>query len=218
MTAYLRQYVTDARADKIGEVLDRRTRFLTVVMEDFENPHNGSAVLRSCEAMGVQDVHFIENKFRNKVSPYVARGGAKWLSIYRHNQPEKDNTTACLADMKGRGYSIWVTDTDRQSTDLRSCEPSGKVALVFGTEHGGVSAAAKRLADETVFFPMQGFTESYNVSVSVALCVYVLLEKLKTSDMEWHLTEEEKKQLTLEWYRKVVRRSEAHEARFFAGK
>lgn len=218
LISYLGEFVTLARASKVQQVLDKRTRHLTVVMEDIENAHNGSAALRSCEALGIQDVHFIENKFRNKISAYVAKGGSKWLSLHKYGQTGHDNTTDCLQGLKKNGYEIWLTSPDQEAEDISKVTLTSKVALVFGTEFNGVSGQAQALADKKVCLPMNGFTESYNVSVSVALCLYILTEKLKDSEMEWCMSDEEKKQLTLEWYRKIVKRSDLHEARFFSGR
>ncbi len=213
---YLEQFVTPSRAAKVKEVLDRRTRHLTIVMEDFENSLNTSAVLRSCEAMGIQDVHIIENQFKSKISAYVAKGGSKWLTLNRHNDAEKSNTSQCIESLKQQGYQIWVTSPDQEAADINEVAIDSKIALVFGTEFKGASNEALVMADKRVCLPMNGFTESYNVSVSVALCLHVLLQKLKDSEMDWRMSEEEKKQLTLEWYRKVVRRSDMHEARFLS--
>lgn len=214
LTNYLGQYVTASRAERIEEVLQNRTRQITVVMEDFENSHNGSAVLRSCEALGVQDVNFIENDFKNTISPHIAKGGGKWLTISRFNQSGNTNTSECLGKLKEGGYQIWTTEPSRNASDITKLPVHGKVALVFGNEYNGVSEEAKKWADKSVFLPMYGFTESFNVSVSVALCLHVLLGKLKDSEMNWWLKSEEKEQLRLEWYRRIVKRADLHEARF----
>lgn len=213
LTNYLRQYVTASRVERIEEVLQNRTRQITVVMEDFENSHNGSAVLRSCEALGVQDVYFIENEYKNTISPHIAKGGGKWLTINRFNQSGSGNTKECLSRLKEGGYQIWTTTPSGSAFDITKLSVQNKVALVFGNEYNGVSGDAKKLADKTVFLPMYGFTESYNVSVSVALCLHVLLENLKDSEMNWWLKNQEKDQLRLEWYKKIVKRADLHEAR-----
>jgi tRNA (guanosine-2'-O-)-methyltransferase len=214
---YLGSFVTPARAAKVQQVLEKRTRHIAVVMEDFENSLNVSAVLRSCEAMGVQDVHIIENQFRNKLSAYVAKGGSKWLTVTKHNEHESKNSSRCLQLLKDAGYQIWVTSPDQSAADLNDVDVDSKIALVFGTEFDGASKEVLEMADQRVCLPMQGFTESYNVSVSVALCLHILLRKLRDSEIDWCMSEEEKKQLTLEWYRKIVRRSDIHEVRFLSG-
>jgi len=216
LIAYFETFVTEERSARVRKVLAARTRQVTVVMEDFENSLNVSAVLRSCEAMGIQDVHIIENEFKNKISTYVAKGGSKWLTVNKYNG-QAHNSAECLPTLKRQGYEIWVTSPDQTAIDLNDAIVDTKVALVFGTEYKGASEEVLAMADKRVCLPMFGFTESYNVSVSVALCLYVLLRKLRDSEMEWCMSEEEKKQLTLEWYRKIVRRSDMHEARFFSG-
>lgn len=214
LTEYLSRFVSESKKERVQKVLAQRTRYVTVVMEDFENAHNGSAVLRTCESMGIQEVHFIENKHKNRVSPYVSRGGGKWLDIFRHNEAGEHNTKDCLQLLKEKGYDIWVTGPSQNSEDITKLNVEGKIALVFGTEYRGVSVEAKSLADKQVFFPMYGFTESFNVSVSVALCLHVVTEKLRTSGLSWQLPEEEKEQIVFDWYRKMVRRSDLHEQHF----
>lgn len=214
LTEYLGQFVTESKKERIQKVLAQRTRYVTVVMEDFENAHNGSAVLRTCESMGIQDVHFIENKHKNRVSPYVSRGGGKWLDIFRYNEAGEHNTKGCLQSLKEKGYAVWVTDPSQNSEDITKLDVERKIALAFGTEYRGVSVEAKSVADKNVFFPMYGFTESFNVSVSVALCLHVLTEKLRISGLPWQLPEEEKEQIVFDWYRKMVRRSDLHEQHF----
>ncbi len=213
---YLGRFITESKKEKVQQVLAQRTRYLTVVMEDFENAHNGSAVLRTCEAMGIQDVHFIESHFRNRISPYVARGGAKWLSIFRYNHAGQNNTETCLQSLKSSGYEIWVTAPSAEAEPLTLLQMKRKTAVVFGTEFNGISKEARALADRQVCLPMYGFTESFNVSVSVALCLQVLLEKLRRSGAGWQLGEEEKETLTLEWYQKMVRRSDLHVQQFLS--
>lgn len=216
LIGYLGEFVTESKKVKARQVLEQRTRHLVVVMEDFENSHNGSAVLRTCEAMGIQNVHFIENHFKNRISPYISRGGAKWLSIYRHNNTGSNNTIGCLQELKRNGYQIWITEPSQDAENIARLEINQKTALVFGTEFKGVSTEAKAIADKCVSIPMYGFTESFNVSVSVALCLQVLIEKLRCSNLDWKLKEEEKENLILEWYRKMVKRSDLHEQQFLS--
>lgn len=153
LTEYLGQFVTEAKKERIRQVLEQRTRSVTVVMEDFENSHNGSAVLRTCEALGIQDVHFIENRFKNRINPYIARGGGKWLTVYRHREQGYANTSACLQSLKEQGFAIWVTEPAGNAQDITTLDAGQKIALVFGTEYKGISVEAKSLADREVFFP-----------------------------------------------------------------
>jgi len=206
---YLQQFVSDKRAKLFDAKLQYRTRYLTVVLEDIYQPHNASAVLRSCECFGIQDVHIIETRNPYRINPDVALGSHKWLTLNRYNQ-EADNTRPALGSLKNEGYRIVAVSPHHNDCKLGEFDlGKGKAALVFGTELTGLSPAALELADEFVRLPMAGFTESLNISVSAAICIHFLTDKLRNSDLDWHLNEDESRQIKLTWLKNSIRDAES---------
>ncbi len=201
---YLKDYMTEERAALFDQVIAERTRKLTVVVEDVYQPHNASAVLRSCDCFGVQDVHIIENDNKWEVSEGVALGSSKWLSVHRHNALE-NNTVACLTRLKNEGYRIVATTPHRDDYVLKDLPLEGKVALVFGSEVRGISDDVRVLADDFVRIPMYGFTESFNISVAAALSLYELTDRIRRSFDDWRLSEHERQELLIEWATRSIR-------------
>ena len=215
LAAYLSGFMTDDRNRLFDRIIKHRTRYITVVLEDIYQPHNASAVLRTCDCFGIQDVHIIENRYEYNLNPDVALGSSNWLSLKRYNTGS-DNTTGCLEMLKQEGYRIVATTPYANDTLLTDFDiEAGKFALVFGTEKEGLSTVAKNLADEFVKIPMYGFTESFNISVSAALSLFHLSEKMRHSSIEWHLTEEERVDVQLDWMRYSIRDSSLIEKKFF---
>jgi tRNA (guanosine-2'-O-)-methyltransferase len=212
---YLSQFVSERRVQLFDAVLDQRTRYITLVLEDIYQPHNASAVLRSCECFGIQDVHLIENVNEYRISPEVALGSNKWLSIFRHNQ-QKSNTSLALHSLKDKGYRIVATSPHKNDCNLEDFDlQKGKTALVFGSELTGLSDEALEIADEFVKIPMTGFTESLNISVTAAICVHYLTGKLKKDpSIFWEIPKDEKQEIKLSWLRNSIKNSDIIEKRF----
>jgi tRNA (guanosine-2'-O-)-methyltransferase len=200
LLAYLQSYITPHKMKRMQEVLAHRTRYLTVVMENTAQAHNANAVLRTAEIFGLQDVHVIE---RHTFSAFdtIAMGAHKWLDVHRYK-----NTTNALAALKKAGYRLVATIPSPQAhTPATLPLDHGKIALLFGTEETGLSAESCAQADEFLYIPMFGFTQSFNVSVSVALCVQQLMSRLRQSSIMWQLTEQQKQDLLLDWVKSTVR-------------
>ncbi len=197
-------------------VLAARTRRVTIVLEDIYQSQNASAVIRTCECMGVQDVHVVENRSRYSLNPKVLKGSNKWINLVRHRSQDANSTGQCFAKLRNAGYRILVTDPSPDGLALDAVPVTQPIALVMGNELNGTSTYALDHADEKVRIPMFGFTESLNISVSAAICLNTLLNKIRESDLRWELTEEEKADIRLAWYRNVVRRSSLIEKEFFA--
>lgn len=205
---YLSGFVTPQRRGLFDRVLEERTRYITVVLEDIYQPHNASAVLRSMDCFGIQDAHIIENSNEYRINPDVALGASKWLNLIRYNQSSA-NTTAAIDRLKSQGYRIAATTPHQNQVTLPDfdLEP-GRVALLFGTEMQGLSQTALDQADEFLKIPMYGFTESFNISVSAAIILYQLKQKLANSEIAWHLSPGEKQHILLEWLKKSIKRSD----------
>ncbi|RLD91062.1 MAG: TrmH family RNA methyltransferase [Bacteroidetes bacterium] len=211
---FYNDYLTDRRKARFEEVIKYRTRYITVVLEDVFQSHNASAVLRSCDLTGIQDIHAIENRNEYDVNTEIDMGSSKWLNLYRYNQ-KKHNTLDAYQKLKKEGYRIIATTPHKNDFTPENLPLEGKFALVFGTELTGLSDIAIEQADEFLRIPMVGFTESYNISVSAALSVYTLSERLRKSNIPWQLSTEEREDILLEWARRSVRSSENLEHEFF---
>lgn len=210
---HLMSFVTDERKKRFSDIIQYRTRHITVVIEDIYQSHNASAVLRTCDLTGIQDVHIIENKNEYEVNPEVALGSSKWLNLYKYNELE-NNTALAYQKLRDKGYKIVATTPHKDAKDLDSLPLDNKVALVFGTELTGLSNLAIESADEYLRIPMHGFTESYNISVSAALCLFTLTQRLRKSEVQWQLSKDDIDDILLTWSRNSVSRHETIERHF----
>jgi len=210
---FLTEFISENKKNKFKEIIRYRTRHITLVLEDIFQPHNASAVLRSCDCFGIQDVHIIENTNKYEVNPDVALGSSKWLSLYKYNALE-NNTAACLKSLKDAGYSIVATTPHEEEYTPEDLPLNRKIALVFGTEMEGLSPLALEMADRFVKIPMYGFTESLNISVSAALLIRTLTERLRNSDIEWRIPDEEQEDIRIAWAKSVVKKAEILEKEF----
>lgn len=211
---YLSQFITEHKLQLFEQVLAYRTRHITLGLENIFQPQNASAVLRTCDLFGVQDVHIVENNNEYRVNPQVALGASKWLDLHYYND-DAFNTPKMFEALRRSKYRIVATTPHRDdcSIDELSLE-KGPVALMFGTELEGLSDWAIANADEFVRIPMYGFTESFNISVSAALVLRELSERLRKSGLSWQLSEEEKLDIRIKWARKVVKKSDVYEREF----
>ncbi len=214
LITHLSQFISPSRLATFEKVLAKRTRYITVVLEDIYQSQNASAVLRSCDCLGVQDVHVIENRNRFDVDPEVVMGSFKWLNMYRYNK-EEYNTISAIEKLRSDGYRIIATSPHTDDRDLDDIDlEGGKMALLFGTELTGLTDNALALADEYLKIPIVGFTESFNISVSAAIIIYQLSQKLRSSDINWELNKQEADSLLLEWLRKSIKKSDLIENKF----
>ena len=216
LTDHFSQYISDHKKDFIEKVLADRTRYITIVMEDIYQSQNASAVIRTCECMGVQDVHIVQNASQYSVNPKVLKGSNKWLDLIHYRGKKVNNTEACFNTLRANGYTILVTDPSPDCISIHDVALDKKLAIVMGNELNGTSGYALANADARVNIPMYGFTESMNISVSAAICLNTLITKLRGSDIPWALSEEEMNAIRWHWYKKVVRRSNLIEVEFLA--
>ena len=207
-------WLSESRWKRFNEVLDQRTRYLTVVMDNLYQLQNASAVMRSCEAMGVQDVHLITRDDELKHERGIAMGSSYWLSVHRH-EGAASNLKA-IKHLKDKGYRLVATSPHADGVTLDELVIDQPTALLFGEEKPGLSDELLDAADTHMRIPMAGFAESYNVSVSVALCLYALLPKLRSSALPWQLEASERHDLALAWARRSVQHIESIEQRFRA--
>ncbi len=206
--------VTPERERLFHMVLQNRTKYITVALENFYQSHNASAVLRSCDCFGVHDIHIIENGNEYSINPDIALGSSKWVNIIKYNKLD-ENTSVCYKELRKKGYRIIATTPHMGSKMLDNFNLlNGKIALVFGTELEGLSEFALENADEHLKIPMFGFTESFNVSVSASIILYKLTGELRKSGIKWELTNDEKQEILLQWLQRSVKRSKILEIEF----
>lgn len=211
---HLSDFILEKRLKLLQHVLSNRTQYLTVVLENIYQSQNASAVLRSCDCFGIQDVHVIENSNEFSVNPKVVLGSTKWLTMHRYNE-HKNNTLHAINSLRAKGYRIVATSPNTHQTTLNNFDiEKGKFALFFGTELTGLSDDVINNADEHLLIPMYGFTESLNLSVSAAICIHMFTNKLRASDINYKLSSNEAQLIMHEWLRLSIRSWRSIEKRF----
>lgn len=200
----LEQFVTEPRKVRLQEVLANRTRHITVVLEDLFQTQNISAVMRSCECFGIQDAYIVENRNEFEIHKDISMGADKWLTLHKYPHSEH-NMKQCIDDLHAKGYTVVATLPDERKTTIHDLPIERKTAFLFGTELTGLSEEAVQYADCSALIPMYGFTESFNISNSVAIILSHFAERLHHSDVKWALTPEERDDLYFEWLQKSVR-------------
>lgn len=185
---------TTQRLERMQSVLQERTRYLSVVLEDIYQPHNAAAVLRSCDGFGVQDVHVIEANKAFRPSDQVAMGAQKWVDTHRW-----PTASACLQQLRCDGFRIVAGSLRPEAQPLDALPLDRPLAIMVGHEKTGLSESAHEAADCWFTLPMRGFTESYNLSVFTALCLYALTQRLRNTSVPWQLSAAQQQQLQLRW-------------------
>ena len=214
LIAHMSECLTENRLALFKQVLAERTRYITVLLEDIYQSQNASAVLRTCDCTGIQDVHIVEERNEYEINRDVALGADRWLSLNYYNEGE-NNLKCAIESLKNAGYRIVATSPHRDGATPENFDlQKGKAALMFGTELNGLTNEALELADEYIQIPMAGFTESYNISVSAAITLYTLRRRLEKSSLQWKISGEEQNGLLLEWLRKTVKLSDQIESKF----
>jgi tRNA (guanosine-2'-O-)-methyltransferase len=207
---FLENIITDNRKEKFLKVLKERTKHFTIAVEDVFQMHNASAVMRSCEVFGIQELHVIEERYGKRIDKEIAMGAQKWVDISTY-----DSVTNCIDTLKNRGYQIIATTPHENDCLLEDFDISKPSALFFGTERDGLSEEILKRADGFLKIPMVGFTESLNISVSAAIIIQNLTNRLRNSDVAWQLTEEEILEKRLDWAKKSIKDIKRIEARYF---
>jgi tRNA (guanosine-2'-O-)-methyltransferase len=198
--SYLENFITPGRRDNFLKVLASRTKHFTVAVEDIFQLHNTSAVMRTCEVFGIQELNVVEEKYGKTIDKEIALGAQKWVDIHRY-----DSTTACIDRLKEQGYQIIATSPHDNSSLLEDFDISRPSALFFGTERLGLSDEALQRADGFLKIPMVGFTESLNISSSAAIIIQELTSRLRRSGIQWQLSEEEILQKRIDWTQKSIK-------------
>src|SRR5690554_1608884 len=197
---YLETFITPERKQRFIDVLQYRSKHFTVAVEDVYQLHNTSAVMRSCEVFGVQELHVIEQRFGKRIDKQIAMGAQKWVDIIRYQ-----DSLSCIDSLRQKGYKIIATTPHIDSVYLEDFDISKPSAIFFGTEKEGLSDEVMQNADGFLKIPMVGFTESLNISVSAAIIIQNLMQRLRASDINWKLSEQEILEKRLDWTRKSIK-------------
>ena len=203
----LYKIITPSKKEMFDRIAAQRTRHLTIALENVYQEHNASAVLRTCDCFGIQDLHVIEKDNQYKVQRDIALGAGRWVDMFNYDQGGNP-TLDCILKLKSQGYRIIATTPHTNDQTIHDIDLSKPAALIFGTERRGISEEVIEQADEFVKIPMYGFTESFNISVSAAITLHTLRERLEKSDINWKLEEYEQVLLKLKWCRKILRKGQ----------
>ncbi len=206
---YLENFISEERRERFISILENRTNFITVAIEDVYQMHNTSAVIRSCESFGVQKAHLIEGRFGKRLDKKIAMGAQQWVDLHRYSY-----SSEAISNLRNQGYKIVATSPHADSSLLTDFQIDSPIALFFGTEKEGLSKEVMDKADMFLKIPMVGFTESLNISVSAAIILQDLTTKLRNSNLPWRLSDEEILEKRLDWTKKSIKSIEEILIRF----
>ena len=209
---YLEEILTENRKERFQKVLENRTKHFTIAVEDIFQLHNTSAVMRSCEVFGIQELNVIEERYTKSIDKEIAMGAQKWVDINKF-----ETVTDCVKTLKEQGYQIIATTPHEKDCFLDDFDISKPSALFFGTERDGLSEEILNAADGFLKIPMVGFTESLNISVSAAIIIQNLMQRLRNSDVKWQLTEDEILEKRMAWTRNSIKDIKRIEERYYSG-
>lgn len=206
---FLKTFVLDRKLDLFNEKLNNRTRHITIALENLFQEQNASAIIRTAECFGLQDIHVIENDNNFKINTDIVNGGDRWVNLHKyHPDTEKTATLKCITSLKQKGYKIIATTPHTNDCNLNDFDVTDKFALFFGEEKPGVSSEIIDNADGFLKIPIYGFTESFNVSVAAAIIIHHLQNKIVNSPaINWQLSDDEKQEILYNWVVKTVPKS-----------
>ncbi len=210
---YLQSLLTDRRRQLFSNVLSQRTRHFTVVTEDVYQLHNTSAVMRTCDVFGIQDLHVVEERLGKRIDREIAMGAQKWVSLHRYNGIKE-----CMKTLRENGYQIIATTPHNDATLLHDFDVAKKSAFFFGKESDGLSDTVLQQADGFLKIPMYGFTESLNISVSAAIILQEVVTRMRIENVDWALSEAEKLEIEMEWTQRTIKSSQEIIERFYNDK
>ena len=207
---FLENILTENRKAKFLKILENRTKHFTVVVEDLFQMHNASAVMRSCEVFGIQELNVIEERYGKSIDKEIAMGAQKWVDINTF-----DSISNCVETIKNKGYQIIATTPHENDCLMEDFDISKPSALFFGTERDGLSEEILQKADGFLKIPMVGFTESLNISVSAAIIIQNLTNRLRRSSIDWQLSEKEILEKRLAWTKSSIKDIKRIEERYY---
>ncbi|MFI3314406.1 MAG: RNA methyltransferase [Rikenellaceae bacterium] len=200
---YLSSFMNEERFETLSRVVKERTNHITVCVENIFHPQNASAIVRSCEAFGVQNIHVVETLTSFKPNFKIVKGSDKWVDI--HHSDNQTGTATLIKSLRSKGYKIIAATPHENDFTPQTLDVSQPFALFFGTEKQGISQELEANADSFIQIPMYGFVESLNVSVCAAIMIQTLVDRIRSSNVDWQLSEEEQTILLHRWMRYSVR-------------
>ena len=214
LVEYLKEFIVDERRELFESKIKERTQHIAIVLENIFQGRNISASIRSADCFGIQDVHIIENDNIFNDDSEVSMGAEKWITTRRYNK-KKHNSIAAIKKLKSEGYQIIATTPHNADCNLYDLDiTEKKTALFFGSEVKGCSKQVLGLADKKIKIPMYGFTESYNISIAVSLCLQHLTYKMRKSDVKWRLAMEQQDETMLQWLRNSIKAASEIERKY----
>lgn len=216
---YLDSFLQDPRRERLNNVLDNRTTHFCVAMEDLFYERNSGAIIRTADGYGIQNVHVIEPKdsFKSKVTNIISKGAEKWVTKTQHDDI-KNGAKQCIDQLRKQGYQIVATSPHTDGHTIHDFDITKKSAFFLGAEKTGISDIVMEEADDYISMPIYGFTESYNVSVANAILLHELVNRLRKSDVDWKLSEEERNEIMLDWTIKSIVSSDMLTEKFITDK
>ena len=207
---HLETYLTNSRLEKFEKVISQRTKHFTVATEDVFQLHNTSAVMRTCDVFGIQELNIVEEQNSKSIDREIAMGAQKWVDLNRYQ-----TVSDCIMDLKQKGYQIVATTPHTNDCELHDFDVTKKSCFFFGRETEGLSQEVLDQADCYLKIPMVGFTESLNISVSAAIILQHVTTKLKQTTINWQLSEGDKLEKRLDWCKKTIKSYDEIVERFY---
>ena len=203
----LYEFITDERKERFEKVLEKRTKHITLILEDLYQSRNISAVMRSADGFGLQELHIIEDNHKWTGTKSVSKGASSWLTLHKYKG--EDPVTDCIENLKARGFRIVATSPHKSGYTPDSLPIDKPLAIVMGTELTGISDKLMSQVDDYVEIPMYGFSESFNVSVAASIALNRVRTRIEEAGVNNGLSEEEKQKLRMVWAYKTVKDAKA---------
>ncbi len=210
---YLESMMPESKKQKIAQVLPYRTRHVVTVIENVLDSNNTNAILRTSEALGIQEAHLVYGNIKYIPQKSVSKGAHLWMDTFKYGKSEKDNTLDCIQHLKHKGYQLVVT-SPKASKSVEQLNLNKPLAICFGQESKGISETFLAHADEQICIPQYGFTESYNVAVAAGMVLLPLMEKLRSSAVKWQLDDSAKRYIYKHWLLNYTTHLPEHYKRF----
>jgi len=210
-----REILTPHKVELFKRIAQERTRHISIALEDLFHEHNASAVIRSCDCFGIQDLYTIEDKNKYVLQRNIALGSGRWIDLHRFTSKETASLD-CINHLRTQGYKIVATSPHANAHTLETLPLDAPVALFFGTERRGLSDKILSHTEYHLTIPMYGFTESLNLSVSVAIALHRLRNRLHQDSIDWKLSPEAQDALQIAWSTRILNGGEALEKQFRA--
>ncbi|HRG58994.1 MAG TPA: RNA methyltransferase [Bacteroidia bacterium] len=210
---YIEGLLPESKKKKIAQVLPFRTRHIVTVIENVLDSNNTNAILRTSEALGIQEAHLVYGNIKYIPQKSVSKGAHLWMDTFKYGAEQSDNALDCIKALKQKGYQLIVTSPNatKKLEELNIAQP---MAICFGQESKGLSETFLSHANDQICIPQYGFTESYNVAVAAGMVLLPLIEKLRKSSIKWQLSEIEKELIYKQWLLNCTMHLEEHFKRF----